>query len=112
MKTKDLFAEANEAFYKWEEQGNFTNLSDDDRVKWVESYLYAKKLKNCKRIFTPDNIRYWAGDNVSQEQLFHLIADLTNNIYTVDEFRKDLADYFDGLDYDTGDMTDERETAN
>lgn len=112
MKTKDLFAEANEAFYKWEEDNNFTNLSDDDRVKWVESYIYAKQLKGCKRKFTPDNIRYWTGDNVSQEVLFHLVADLVNNIYTVDEFRKDLADYFDGLDYDTGDMTDERETIN
>jgi hypothetical protein len=112
MKTKELFAEANEAFYKWEEENNFTDLSDDDRVKWVESYLYAKELKGCKRKFTPDNIRYWAGDNVSQEQLLHLIADLTNSIYTVDEFRKDLADYFDGLDYDTEGVKDELETAN
>jgi len=30
MKTKELFAEANEAFYKWEEENNFTDLSEDD----------------------------------------------------------------------------------
>jgi formate dehydrogenase maturation protein FdhE len=53
-----------------------------------------------KRKFTPDNIQYWTGDNVSQEILFNLIADLANNIYTVEEFRKDLTEYFDGLEYE------------
>lgn len=51
-----------------------------------------------KRKFTADNVKYWAGDNISQEQLLDLLAELVNGEYTPDEFRKDLADYFDELE--------------
>jgi len=41
VKTK--WAQANEAFYTWEElhYGDDSELSDDDRQIWVEGYLQA-----------------------------------------------------------------------
>lgn len=60
--------------------------------------------------FSADNIRYWTGDNMSHEQLYELIAELVNGEYTPEEFRKDLRDYFDDLDY--VEIEDERETIN
>ena len=36
------WAKANEAFYKWErDYGEESDLSDDDRMIWVEGYLQA-----------------------------------------------------------------------
>jgi hypothetical protein len=36
------WAKANEAFYKWEKDyGEESDLSDDDRMIWVEGYLQA-----------------------------------------------------------------------
>ena len=36
------WAKANEAFYKWEKDyGDESDLSDDDRMIWVEGYLQA-----------------------------------------------------------------------
>ena len=36
------WANANEAFYKWERDfGEESDLSDDDRMIWVEGYLQA-----------------------------------------------------------------------
>ena len=36
------WAKANEAFYKWErDYGDESDLSDDDRMIWVEGYLQA-----------------------------------------------------------------------
>jgi hypothetical protein len=36
------WAKANEAFYKWERDfGEESDLSDDDRMIWVEGYLQA-----------------------------------------------------------------------
>lgn len=37
-----IITEANEAFYKWEEQLNLTNLSDDERLMWIAGYLEGK----------------------------------------------------------------------
>lgn len=41
--TQTNWAKANEAFYKWEalEYGDDSELSDDDRMIWVEGYLQA-----------------------------------------------------------------------
>ena len=36
------WAKANEAFYKWErDYGEESDLSDDDRMIWIEGYLQA-----------------------------------------------------------------------
>ena len=41
------WAKANEAFYKWErDYGDESDLSDDDRMIWVEGYLQA--LRDAK----------------------------------------------------------------
>ena len=41
------WAKANEAFYKWEKDyGEESDLSDDDRMIWVEGYLQA--LRDAK----------------------------------------------------------------
>ena len=34
-----LFAEANEAFYEWEEENGVTGLSDDARIMWCYGYI-------------------------------------------------------------------------
>lgn len=41
--TQTRWDKANEAFYKWEalEYGDDSELSDDDRMIWVEGYLQA-----------------------------------------------------------------------
>lgn len=41
--TQTNWAKANEAFYKWEalEHGDDSELSDDDRMVWIEGYLQA-----------------------------------------------------------------------
>ena len=45
IKTK--WAKANEAFYKWErDYEEESDLSDDDRMIWVEGYLQA--LRDAK----------------------------------------------------------------
>ena len=36
-----LFAKANEAFYEWEEENGFSNLSDDARIMWCYGYINA-----------------------------------------------------------------------
>jgi hypothetical protein len=84
-------------------------LSDDDRLKWIDSYVYvlANRPVSRTRIFTPDNVKYWCGDNMTKDQLYGLVADIVNRIYTVDEVRKDLADYFDGEEYHVEDTTNE-----
>jgi hypothetical protein len=41
------WAKANEAFYKWERDfGEVSDLSDDDRMIWIEGYLQA--LRDAK----------------------------------------------------------------
>jgi hypothetical protein len=41
------WSKANEAFYKWERDfGEVSDLSDDDRMIWVEGYLQA--LRDAK----------------------------------------------------------------
>ena len=41
--TQTNWEKANEAFYKWEalEYGDDSELSDDDRMVWIEGYLQA-----------------------------------------------------------------------
>ena len=40
--TQTNWSKANEAFYKWERDcGDESDLSDDDRMIWVEGYLQA-----------------------------------------------------------------------
>lgn len=44
---KTNWAKANEAFYLWErDSGEESDLSDDDRMIWVEGYLQA--LRDAK----------------------------------------------------------------
>jgi hypothetical protein len=37
----ELWAQANEAFYEWEEENGFSGLSDDARVMWCYGYINA-----------------------------------------------------------------------
>ena len=39
--------QANTKFYEWESDiyGQHTTLSDDDRLLWVEGYLYGRSMK-------------------------------------------------------------------
>ena len=50
MKNEDIktnWAKANEAFYLWErDAGEESDLSDDDRMIWIEGYLQA--LRDAK----------------------------------------------------------------
>ena len=39
-----LMEEAKDAFYKWEE-GKDMGLSDNDRMIWMQGYVYAKQGK-------------------------------------------------------------------
>jgi len=40
--TEELLAEANQAFYDWEERGNITTMSDDDRIIFCIGYVLGK----------------------------------------------------------------------
>lgn len=42
MKTNELTEEAKDAFYKWE-KGKDMGLSDNDRIIWMQGYVYAKQ---------------------------------------------------------------------
>ena len=45
--TRDMVIKANEAFYEWE-QGRYNGhspLSDDDRIIWMQGYVYAQTTK-------------------------------------------------------------------
>jgi hypothetical protein len=46
MKEKYQFAEAKEAFYKWEEEMKVPNLSDDDRLLWCFGYVTAMNRRS------------------------------------------------------------------
>ena len=48
---KELWEEANDAFYEWEEQSERTDLSDRDRLIWIEAYAVGK-LKGVDNEFT------------------------------------------------------------
>jgi hypothetical protein len=44
-KMSELDAEANDAFYVWEQSLGRTDLSDRDRCIWCEGYVEAKLLQ-------------------------------------------------------------------
>lgn len=43
--SSELMFEANDAFYRWEEETGRTWLNDYDRIVWCEGYLYAKYVE-------------------------------------------------------------------
>lgn len=49
-------------------------------------------------IITADNLEFWAGDNVSKEQLFILLSEIINYELKVEDFRQDIIDYFNSID--------------
>ena len=41
-KVKEMWGEANDAFYAWEELVGKTDLSDRDRIIWCEGWIVAR----------------------------------------------------------------------
>jgi hypothetical protein len=49
-KNHELLAQASQAFYEWE-QGRYNGnspMSDDDRLTWMQGYVYATTEKQFK----------------------------------------------------------------
>lgn len=43
MSTQELWEQANEAFYEWEEATGQTDLGDEERLIWCEGFIYCKQ---------------------------------------------------------------------
>jgi hypothetical protein len=69
----------------------------------VAYFLYNRlgktnRLRRTEMIITADNLEFWAGDNVSKEQLFILLSEIINYDLKVEDFRQDIIDYFNSID--------------
>jgi hypothetical protein len=58
----------------------------------------TNRLRGKRMIITADNLEFWAGDNVSKEQLFILLSEIINYELKVEDFRQDIIDYFNSID--------------
>jgi hypothetical protein len=56
---KEMHFEANEKFYEWEsfKFGNKSPLSDDDRLLWIEGYMFGYASKLGDEIELPEELR-------------------------------------------------------
>jgi hypothetical protein len=59
--------------------------------------------KNGQReLLTEDEFRAWAGESFNVEFLEELLLDIVNDIYSIEDFLKDVRDYDDGYDVKVG----------
>ena len=90
-KTNELMEEATLEFYEWEKTVDMI-LSDDDRIVWMQGYIWAtiKSKEKTMQEITTEQIRQWIGQDSTI--WLDLLYEIVNGKYTVEEMRKDILD--------------------